>query len=79
LGGVPEGTYDESKQMFYRALSYNPEIISAIYNLAKTYYKLGDVKNEKECLDKTMQLPVKNFRDKYAKIKAALMLEQLKG
>ncbi|MDR3627675.1 MAG: hypothetical protein P4L45_12610 [Ignavibacteriaceae bacterium] len=77
LGGVPEGTYDESKQMFYKSLSINHEIISAYYNLSKTYDKLDDKKDEIDCLKKVIKLPVRNFRDKYSKIKANVMLEKL--
>jgi tetratricopeptide (TPR) repeat protein len=77
LGGVPEGTYEESKQMFYKSLSIDHEIISAYYNLSKTYNKLDDKKDEIDCLKKVIQLPVRNFRDKYSKIKANVRLEKL--
>jgi tetratricopeptide (TPR) repeat protein len=77
LGGVPVGTYEESKQMFYKSLSIDNEIISAYYNLSKTYDKLDDKKDELDCLKKVIQLPVRNFRDKYSKIKANVMLEKL--
>jgi tetratricopeptide (TPR) repeat protein len=77
LGGVPEGTYDASKQMFYKALSIDKDIIVAYYNLSKTYDKLNDRENEINCLKKVIQLPVRNFRDKYSKIKASRKLEEL--
>jgi len=77
LGGVPEGTYEESKHMFYKSLSIDHEIISAYYNLSKTYDKVDDRKNEIDCLNRVIQLPVRNFRDKYAKLKAAIKLGEL--
>lgn len=77
LGGVPEGTYEESKQMFYKSLSIDHDIISAYYNLSKTYGKLDDQKNEIDCLNRVIQLPVRNFRDKYSKIKATKKLSEL--
>jgi len=77
LGGVPEGTYEESKQMFYKSLFLDPGVISAYYNLSKTYDKLNDRKNEIDCLNRVIQLPVRNFRDKYSKIKASKKLYQL--
>jgi tetratricopeptide (TPR) repeat protein len=79
LGGVPEGTYDESKRMFYKSLSLDPGIIIAYYNLSKTFDKLNDRENEIDCLNKVIQLPVRNFRDKYSKIKAAEKLCELKN
>jgi tetratricopeptide (TPR) repeat protein len=79
LGGVPEGTYEQSKEMFYKSLSIDPDIITVYYNLSKTYDKLDDKKNEIDCLNKVIQLPVRNFRDKYAKIKAAKKLEELQN
>jgi tetratricopeptide (TPR) repeat protein len=79
LGGVPEGTYEQSKQMFYKSLAIDHDIISSYYNLSKTYDKLDDRKNEMDCLNRVIQLPVRNFRDKFAKIKAEKKLEQLQG
>jgi tetratricopeptide (TPR) repeat protein len=78
LGGVSEGTYEESKQMFNKSLSIDHDIIIAYYNLSKTYDKLNDRKNEIDCLNRVIQLPVRNFRDKYSKIKAAKKLDELK-
>jgi hypothetical protein len=46
--------------------------------LSKTYDKLNDRKNEIDCLNRVIQLPVRNFRDKYSKIKAAKKLDELK-
>ena len=79
LGGVPEGTFEESKQMFYKALSIDPNIIIAYYHLSKTFRYMDDNKDELYCLDKVIQLPTRNFRDKYAKIKADKRLEELKN
>ncbi|MGA7721303.1 MAG: hypothetical protein WCA84_09005 [Ignavibacteriaceae bacterium] len=79
LGGVPEGTYEESKIMFYKSLSIDSGIIIAYYNLSKTYDKLNDRKNEIDCLNKVIQLPVRNFRDKYSKIKATKKLIELQN
>jgi tetratricopeptide (TPR) repeat protein len=78
LGGVPEGTYSESRQMFYKSLSLDPNIIIAYYNLSKTYAGMDDKKNEVDCLKKVIQLPIRNFRDKSAKIKAAKILTELR-
>lgn len=77
LGGVPEGTYEESKQMFYKSLSIDHDIIIAYYDLSKTYDKLDDRKNEIDCLKRVIQLPIRNFRDKYSKIKASEKLNEL--
>ncbi len=78
LGGVPEGTYDESIQMFSKALSIDQNIITAYYNLSKTYDKLEEREKQIDCLKKVIKLPIRNFRDKYSKIKAAKKLSELK-
>jgi len=79
LGGVPEGTYPESKQMFCKSLSLNPEIVIAYYHLSKTYAGMDDRKNEIDCLKKVIQLPVRNFRDKYVKIEASKKLADIQN
>ena len=78
FGGVPEGTYEESIKMFMKALAIDNNLIAAYYNLSKTYDKIGDRKDELSCLNKVMRLPVRNFSDKYSKIKTDKKLEELK-
>ncbi len=76
-GYIPEGSYKESVEMFDKSLSINPNVVSTEYNLYKTYKKMGNKKMEIECLEKTVKLPVKNFRDKYLIPKAKKHLNDL--
>lgn len=76
-GGVPEGTFQQSIQMFRKALSIDPQLIIADYQLSKTYRSMGDEKNEVVLLKKILNMPVRNFRDKYAIIKSQNRLEKL--
>ncbi len=76
LGGVPEGTYKQSIQMFEKALSIDPNMIVADYQLSKTYRRMGETEKEKALLKKVMELPLRNFRDKYAKLRSEKLLAE---
>jgi tetratricopeptide (TPR) repeat protein len=77
LGGVPEGTYQESIDMFDKALSLDSNLIVADYQLSKTYRNMGEKNKEINLLKKVLIMPIRNFRDKYAIIKAKNRLEKM--
>ena len=77
LGGVPEGTYQESIEMFDKALSLDSNLIVADYQLSKTYGNMGEKNKELKLLKKVLTMQVRNFRDKYAIIKAKHRLEKM--
>lgn len=77
FGDVPEGSFEESVEMLNKALKIKPNTIVATYQLAQTYSKMGEDKKAIELFNKVEELPVKNFRDKYAKIKSKRWLERL--
>ena len=77
FGKLPDGNYDESIQMFDKALEINPDIIITQYQLSKTYRQLGNEKKEIECLRQVLKLPQSNFRDKYLIIKTKKRLGTL--
>ena len=69
-GNVPSGSYEESEKMLKKALSFDPNMIVANFQLAKTYRKMDREPEEKALLQKVLILPVRDFRDKFAKEKA---------
>jgi tetratricopeptide (TPR) repeat protein len=77
LGGVPEGTYQQSVQMFNRALSLDSNLIIADYQLSKTYKNMGEKDKEIKLLKKVLTMHIRNFRDQYAIIKARHRLKKL--
>jgi tetratricopeptide (TPR) repeat protein len=77
LGGIPEGTYQQSIQMFDKALSLDSNLIVADYQLSKTYRNMGEKDQEINLLKKVLTMHIRNFRDKYAIIKAKHQLEKL--
>jgi tetratricopeptide (TPR) repeat protein len=74
LGGVPDGTYEESEIMLKKALSFDSTMIVANFQLAKTYRQMDNEPEERILLQKVLKLPIRDFRDKFAKEKAAKRL-----
>lgn len=79
LGKVPEGSLEESERMMLKALKIQPGIIMAMFNLSLTYDEMGDKKKEIELLNKIVNAPIIDFRDKYFKRKASEKLANLIG
>ena len=69
-GNVPSGSYEESEKMLKKALSFDQNMIVANFQLAKTYRNMDREPEEKALLEKVLILPVRDFRDKFAKEKA---------
>jgi tetratricopeptide (TPR) repeat protein len=76
LGDVPEGSFEESIEMFNKALSILPNTIVPTYQLAKTYRYMGEEEKEKEMLQKVINYKIKNFRDRFAIEKSKRRLEK---
>ncbi len=77
FGDVPEGTFDQSVEMFKKALDVKPGTIVASYQLALTYKAMGETDKEKKLLKELLTYPQKNFRDKFAIRKAKKRLVKL--
>lgn len=77
FGSVPEGSYEESIQMFKKAMDLYPKTIVASFQLALTYETMGDKGNETELLKKLLTYPEQNFRDRFAIEKAKRKLQEL--
>jgi hypothetical protein len=56
--------------MLKKALAIDPNMIVANYQLAKTYRQMDRGPEEKVLLQKVLILPIRDFRDKFAKEKA---------
>ncbi len=54
-----------------------PDMIVALYHLSRTYQNMGRKDDEVQVLRKVMNLPLRDFRDKYSKIKAQERLKEL--
>jgi tetratricopeptide (TPR) repeat protein len=77
FGSVPEGSYEQAIKYFKQALKIDPNMIVATYQLSKTYRKMDDEKKEIELLKKVVSMPMRDFRDKFAKQKSKKRLEEL--
>jgi len=77
FGDVPEGSFEESEMMMLKALKLEPRIVIAAFHLSLTYKEIGDEVNEIKWLNKVLELPERNFRDKFAKRKAKERLSEL--
>ena len=77
LGKVPEGTFEQSKEMLNKARKIDPQAIIPIYQLAKTYRDMGEQQKEIKMLKEVFELPLKNFRDKFAIIRSKRMLSKI--
>ena len=78
-GDVPEGTNEESEKMLKKALTFDPKIIIANYELANTYLAEDKKKDAVELFNELLKIPNNNFRDKYIKAKTKRRLERLKS
>lgn len=77
FGKVPDGSLEESEKMMLKALDIQPGICVAMLHLSRTYNKMDNLKKEKEWLQKIVEAPIIDFRDKYAKRKAQVRLKEL--
>lgn len=77
FGKVPDGSFEQSIQMFNTALKINPHTIVASFQLALTYKAMGEEQKEKNLLEELIKYPEKNFRDKFAIKKAKSRLKEL--
>jgi tetratricopeptide (TPR) repeat protein len=77
LGHVPEGSYEDSEKMFKKALQINPNAITVMYNLSKTYRKMDRKNEETALLHKLLNTSNTDYRDKYSKAKAKQRLAEI--
>ncbi|HVO73832.1 MAG TPA: hypothetical protein VMT35_07400 [Ignavibacteriaceae bacterium] len=78
-GDVPEGSYEQSLEMFRKVLKISPGMITATFQMALVYRDMDNIEMEKKLLKKVLTLPVHDFRDKYSIKKSKSRLEELEG
>jgi tetratricopeptide (TPR) repeat protein len=79
FGDVPEGSYEQSLDMFRKVLQISPGMITATFQMALVYRDMDNEEMEKKFLKKVLTLPVHDFRDKYSIKKSKIRLEELQG
>ena len=77
FGDVPDGSFEESEQYLLKALKLKPGIVIATFHLSLVYREIDDEQKEISTLKKILELPERDFRDKYAKKKSKLRLNEL--
>lgn len=77
FGKLPEGSLKSAEELIVKALTINPGIITAMYQLSLVYQEMENEQKEIEWLKKVIDAPVTDFRDKYAKRKAKERLKDL--
>jgi tetratricopeptide (TPR) repeat protein len=77
FGKVPEGSLESAEELMIKALKIQPGIIIAMFHLSLVYKEMVNEQKEIECLQKIMNSPISDFRDKYAIRKAKESLMEL--
>lgn len=77
LGKVPEGSLKSAEQLMIKALKINPGIVTAMYQLSLVFQEMENEQKEIEWLKKTIDSPISDFRDEFAKRKAKERLNEL--
>ncbi|MBT8380138.1 MAG: hypothetical protein KJN64_13000 [Ignavibacteria bacterium] len=77
FGDVPDGSFEESEKYLLKALELQPGIIIATFHLSLIYLEIDNEEKEVKTLNKILELPERDFRDKYAKRKALARLKEL--
>ncbi len=79
LGGLPDGSLEDSKKMLVKAVELAPDRVFTHYELAITYFALGE--NEKVIyhLQKVLELPSTDHLDPLKKKTATKMLQDLQS
>jgi len=79
LGDVPEGTLEDSERMLKKAFDIDGDMIIIHYQFAKTYRRMNNKQQEIKFLKKVLELPVRDFRDKFSKAKSERRLKNIGG
>ena len=58
FGDVPEGSFEESEKMLFKALELQPGIVIATFHLSLTYKETGEEEKKLRCLIKFLSCPI---------------------
>ncbi len=79
FGGVPEGASNENAiRCFNNALTYKPNYILYMYDLATSYYQVKNLAKSKEVLNALLKLPTVTLDDPGVQKEARMMLQSMK-
>jgi regulator of microtubule dynamics protein 3 len=79
FGGVPEGASNENAiRCFQNALTYKPNYILYMYDLATSYYQVKNIAKCKELLNALIALPPVTLDDPGTQKEAKMMLSSIK-
>ncbi|MGI9534131.1 MAG: tetratricopeptide repeat protein [Thermodesulfobacteriota bacterium] len=77
LGGLPNGTLEDSETMLVKAVELAPERVFTHYELAITYLEIGETEKVKYHLKKVLELPETDHLDPLKKRTAKKILMDL--
>ena len=77
LGGLPDGSLEDSETMLLKAVELAPDKVFTHYELAITYYYIGDTEKVKYHLVKVLELPNSDHLDPLKKKTAKKMLSDM--
>ncbi len=78
FGGVPEGASNENAiRCFNNALTYKPNYILYMYDLATSYYQVKNIAKSKEILNALLKLPPVTQDDPGVQKEAKMMLQSM--
>jgi regulator of microtubule dynamics protein 3 len=78
FGGVPEGASNENAiRCFNNALTYKPNYILYMYDLATSYYQVKNIAKSKEILNALLKLPPVTLDDPGVQKEARMMLQSM--
>ena len=78
LGGLPDGTLKDSRNMLLKALELNPDFIITHYELGKTYLELEDYDKADYHFQKVLELDIIDHSDWSKKLKVRKMRDKYK-
>jgi len=74
LGGLPDGSIEDSRDSLLRALKLDQDFIITHYEIGKTYAELGDYKKATYHFQKVLKLDVRDHSDNSKKEKVKFIL-----
>ena len=78
LGGLPDGTLEDSKNMLLKALELSPDFIITHYEIAKTYLELEEYDKADYHFQKVLDLEIIDHSDWSKKLKVKEMRDEYK-
>ena len=78
LGGLPDGTLEDSKNMLLKAIELRPEFIISHYEIGKTYIEMEDYEKADMHFQKVLELDIIDHSDWSKKEKVRKMRDDYK-